>query len=218
MGLVDEASRYRAEFSIDKTPGTDELQEEGELVVLLHGGLAPLKYEKSITMTNPNTGRLLRVALPAYRARPRMLAHARVTIEEHSVLTEPVEDLSAIAIKTLDAKMPAIMARTLARMVTKDVLARETGNHGSTQGLLGLAVNVANTLTERADTRSWFTLPGQIQLARLALTPGEYVAKIELLGTEGQSLQTDERRVTLRKGEKTYISLHWVPPYPGVTP
>lgn len=218
MGLSEEASRYRDEFGIRSTLSAEALRERGELVFFLHAGLAPRKIEQSVTMTNPNTGRLLRLALPAYRPRPRTLSHARVTIDGQSELTQTVEDIDAIAVKTLDAKMPAITARALARMVAKDALARESGNHGGAQGLVGFAVNIANTLTERADTRSWFTLPGRIQLARIPLPPGEHVARIELVGTDGQTLRTDEKRISLRKGEKVYFSRHWVTSYPGVKP
>lgn len=216
MGLAEEASRYRDEFGIRSTPSIDDLLKGGELVFFLHAGLAPRKIEQSITMTNPKTGRLLRLALPAYRPRPRTLSHARIAIGETRVLTHIVEDIDAIAVKTLEAKMPAITARTLARMITKDVVARESGNHGGAQGLVGLAVNIANTLTERADTRSWFTLPARVHLARLAVPPGDHVVRIELVDTDGRTLQASELRVSLREGEKAYVSRHWVPSYSGV--
>jgi len=218
MGLSDEAGNYREEFGIQETPSTQDLQAQGELIFFLFGGLAPLKYEQSVTVTNPNTGRLLRLALPAYRARPRLLDHARITIDERSARTDSVEDIDRVAVKTLEARMPAITARALARMVAKDALARDAGDRGGAQGLVGVAVNIANTLTERADTRSWFTLPGQVQLARVVLPPGQYTARIDLVGSAGQVLHTDEMRVTLRKGEKTYVSRHWVPSYTGVRP
>jgi hypothetical protein len=66
-------------------------------------------------------------------------------------------------------------------------------------------------LTERADTRSWFTLPGEIHLARLPLPPGEYKLKIELHGRDERVLDSSEIKVTLRKGEKKYLSRHWIP-------
>jgi len=219
MGLSEEAGKYREEFGIRETTSTGELQAQGELIFFLHSGLAPLKYERSVTVTNPNTGRLLRLALPAYRSRPRLLDHARITIDDRSALSQAVEDIDRIAEGTLEARMPAITARALARMVAKDVLARNAGNRGgNAQDLLGVAVNIANTLTERADTRSWFTLPGQIQLARIALPPGQYTARVDLVGSTGQVFHTEDVRITLREGEKTYISRHWVPSDPGVRP
>jgi len=219
MGLSEEAAKYRDEFDIKETPSVEDLQARGELIFFLHSGLAPVKYEQSITVTNPNTGRLMRLALPAYRPRPRVIDHARITIDDRSTDTQSVEDIDRVAVRTLEARMPAITARAVARMVSKDVLARSAGNRGgNAQDLLGVAVNIANTLTERADTRSWFTLPRQIQLARVALPPGRYTARVDLVGSTGLVLHTENIRFSLREGEKTYISRHWVPSYLGVRP
>ena len=127
-----------------------------------------------------------------------------------------MEDIQAIAEKTLEAEMPLITARAVARMAAKDTFAAVASNSGSSgdQGgaaLLGLLVNVAAVATERADTRSWFTLPGDIYLARLPLPPGEHTLKLELHSRDGHLIDSSEIKVTVRKGEKTYISRHWIP-------
>ena len=99
--------------------------------------------------------------------------------------------------------------------MAKDTLAGAAassgGNNSSGAALLGLAVNLAGVFTERADTRSWFTLPGEIHLARLPLSPGEYKLKVELHGRDERVLDSSEIKVTLRKGEKKYLSRHWIP-------
>jgi hypothetical protein len=112
--------------------------------------------------------------------------------------------------------MPGITARAIARAVAKDTLAgaaAASGNNNNSSGaaLLGLAVNLAGVFTERADTRSWFTLPGEIHLARLALPPGEYKLKVELRGKDERVLDSNEIKIALRKGEKKYLSRHWIP-------
>jgi hypothetical protein len=66
-------------------------------------------------------------------------------------------------------------------------------------------------LTERADTRSWFTLPGEIHLARLSLPPGDYNVRVELRGHDQGVLDSREIKIALRKGEKKYVSRHWIP-------
>ena len=43
----------------------------------------------------------------------------------------------------------------------------------------------------RADTRSWLTLPANIQMARLALPPGDYDVTVELLGADDQVITTE---------------------------
>lgn len=213
MGLAEEARRYREEFKIDQTLSEAELLERGEVILTVHAGLAPLKRERSITAPNPATGRILRVAVPQYRSRAQPFAYARVSAVPASAKTSRVENIDAIAVKTLESEMPAITARAIARAAAKDTIAGAASGSGdnSSSALLGLAVNLAGVLTERADTRSWFTLPGEIHLARLALPPGEYKLKIELHGRDERVLDSSEIKVALRKGEKKYVSRHWIP-------
>jgi hypothetical protein len=216
MGIADEAKRYREEFKIDQTLSEADLQERGEIIFIVDAGLAPLKREKAITAPNPATGRIVRVAVPEYRARAHPFAYARLSADPESARTSLVENVEAIAMKTLDSEMPGIIARAIARAVAKDSLAgaaAASGNNNNSSGaaLLGLAVNLAGVLTERADTRSWFTLPGEIHLARFALPPGEYKVKIELHGKDERVLDSYEIKVALRKGEKKYLSRYWIP-------
>ncbi len=212
MGLAEEAKGYREQFKIDQTLSEAELLERGEIILTVHAGLAPLKRERAITAPNPATGRILRVAVPQYRSRVQPLAYARVSVDPASAKTARVENIDGIAVKTLESEMPLITARAIARAAAKDTLAGAAGSgDSSSSALLGLAVNLAGVLSERADTRSWFTLPGEIHLARLPLPPGEYKLKIELHGRDERVLDSSEIKVTLRKGEKKYLSRHWIP-------
>jgi hypothetical protein len=218
MGLSDEAKKYREEFKIKDTMSEAQLLENGEVILTLHAGLAPVKRERAMTLPNPATGRLLRIALPQYRSRAQPFVYASLSGDSSSAKTSRVENIEAIAVKTLDAEMPLITARAVARMAAKDTIAAaagagssNSGDAGAAAALFGLAVNVAGVLTERADTRSWFTLPGEIHLARLALPPGDYKLKLELYGHDDHVLDSGEINVTLRKGEKKYFSRHWIP-------
>ena len=216
MGMNDEAKKYREEFGIKDTMSEAALLELGEVILTVHAGLAPIKRERSTTVPNPATGRILRIALPQYRSRAQPLAYTRLSADAtRSAKTSRVENIDAIAEKTLDAEMPLITARAIARMAAKDTLAAAAGASGSNDSggaaLIGLLVNVAGVVTERADTRSWFTLPGEIHLARLALPPGDYTIKIELHGRDERVLDSGEIKVSLRRGDKKYFSRHWIP-------
>lgn len=205
QGLTQEAAKYQREFAVHTRGGGNG----AELIFLLHDGLAPIKRENAATIVSPQTGRLVRLSLPHYEPRGSIIRHARITVGEHTVTTELAEDITAIAIQDLEAKMPKITARALARAVVKDQTAREMGKRND---LLGLAMNVANVLTERADTRSWLTLPGRIHLAALTLKPGTYNVKVELLGADGTVVATrDYPDVAVSAGKKSYLSHHWVP-------
>ncbi|OGI47667.1 MAG: hypothetical protein A2151_03185 [Candidatus Muproteobacteria bacterium RBG_16_65_34] len=220
QGLRDELAKYRKEFAIDRWMSLEELGQGGELVFLLHNGLAPIKREHAVTVVNPNSGHLIRVSLPYYQTRAPAVTAARLNLGGSAATTEPAEDVQAMAVESLNAKMPVITARAVARAAVKQEVARKAGGRDNRDqqaslapALLSLTVEVAGLLTERADTRSWLTLPHDIQLVRLPLPPGEYTVNVELLGPHRQAIETRTLpRVTIRKGHKTFVSQHVVSP------
>jgi hypothetical protein len=221
MGLTGEMQQYRNEFRIERWMSADELAEQGELIFLLHNGLAPIRREHAVTVPDPASGHFVRIAVPYYETRPTPVDGARVTAGGTSVSAQVAEDIRAIALKDLETKMPAITARALARAVLKAQMAkaarenaRQQNQNNAGAAVAAMAVEIAGLVTERADTRSWLTLPSRIHLARLPLPPGTYTVKVDLLGDDGQIVSTQEyANMVIRRGAKTYLSPHWIPPY-----
>ncbi len=232
QGLNDEAAQYSKEFGIPIAARTDP--KEGELVFIFNNGLAPIKREKRSSMAAPppsaitsgtatTPGVFVTIALPYYESRPNNVASARISANQEQASTEPVENIDAIARASLDSHMGAIVARSLARAVVKAKVQeavdragqrRSNDNGGAGVALLGsIFVRVAAVATERADTRSWLTLPAEIQMARLHLPPGQYTIKVELLDAGGQIVATREYPgIKITAGHMTYLTEHWAPP------
>ena len=168
---------------------------------------------------DPASGHIVRIAVPYYETRPTPVNGARVTAGGASASAEVAEDIRAIALKDLETKMPAITARALARAVLKAQMAkaarenaRQQNQNNAGAAVAAMAVEIAGLVTERADTRSWLTLPSRIHLARLPLPPGTYTVKVDLLGDDGQIVSTQEyANMDIRRGAKTYLSPHWIP-------
>jgi len=223
LGLTQEMRQYESEFGIDHWMSAEELAQMGEVVFILNDGLAPILRERAATVFDPGSGHFVRIALPAYETRPTPVTGARVAAGAAVAPAELAEDIDAIAVKDLEARMPAITARALARAVLKAQMARaaqenarqQNNNSSAAAGAaVALAVEIAGLVTERADTRSWLTLPARIYLARLPLSPGTYTVKVDLLGEYGQIVTTQEYpNVVIRQGAKTYLSPHWVSPW-----
>jgi hypothetical protein len=118
--------------------------------------------------------------------------------------------------------MPAITARAVARAVVKAQMAKAARESARQQNqnssaaaaaVAGLALEIVGVVTERADTRSWLTLPSRVYLARLPLPPGTYTVKVDLQDDYGQIVATQEyANIAIRQGAKTYLSPHWIPP------
>ena len=211
VGLTNEYQQLQAQFGITLGEIANPVAERGEVVLLYNNGLAPIKREHSVNAIDPVSGRLIRVSLPYYQSRPELIAAARVTVDEHAATTQQVEAIDDIAQQTLNAYLPAITVRAVARAVLKYNMAREAGKQNDVAGLL---VNIMGVVTEQADTRSWLTLPSNIQMARLELPPGDYTLSIELLDALGQVQHTTTlSNVKVNPGKRRYISYHYVPHY-----
>jgi len=212
LGLKDELRQYREAFGIRQWPSLRDTQGQGEVVVIVSTGLAPSKREESSTVLAPEAGVMVRIALPRYEPHAQPVAGARLLVDGESQEAELVEDIDALAIKTLEAQMPLITARAIARAVVKYRAAKEVGEHN--QGL-GLLMNVAGMISEQADTRSWSTLPQRIYLARRLLPPGQHDLSLRLVGHDGRMLaQKRFPAVTVEAGRKVYLTWRWIPPIP----
>ncbi len=209
LGRKEEYRRYRQLF--DDVAEEVDGSETGEVIFLLHNGLAPMKREKSIMEMIPKSQQLVRVSLPYYLEEADHRAHrARVVVGEASAVSEPVEDVRAIAKATLAEHTPAIVARAVARAMAKHELSRKAKKENA---VAGMVTNLAGVLTEVADTRSWMSLPSEYQLARLRLPPGHYSATVEWLGPEDRLLaRHDAVSIEVKARQKTFLTDYWIPP------
>ncbi len=209
LEITNEFEKFKTEFAVADWDTVAKLNENGEFILLSLNGLTPVKRESSHLLPNPGTGRLLRVSLPYYESRPLQVDSVRVIADKQEQRTETVENIDAIARVTLEARMPEITARAIARMVVKDQAARAAGEQNDWAGIL---TNVFNVMTERADTRSWLTLPAEIQLTRFSMPPGTYQLTLEWLDGSGNTVTTKTiDAVALKAGEKKLLSFHWLP-------
>ena len=220
MGLSDELAKYKDEFGLDQRNKVDSPQ-WGEMIFVLSNGLAPIKRETAVPLIDPTTGILARIALPHYESRLNDVVSARITVSGKQVVTELMEDVDAVARQKLNSRMGAITARSLARAVAKITASkaaqqsalRQNSDDAATMGMLGaFAVQVTALATERADTRSWLTLPADLQLARMSLPAGTYGIRVELWGEGGQVIaSTEYPEVVISKSRKTFLTQHWIP-------
>ncbi len=210
VGLHEEAERYRGEFGLDG-PGASPLEGgRGEIVFLFHRGLAPVKREQILPYLDPSSGVVVTLALPRYEVRREVARRALVAAEGQRGETEVVEDIEAIALANHEALLPGITARAAARAVVKYAVARKARDENAAVGAL---LNLAAVLTERADTRSWLSLPSEIQMARLPLPPGRHRVSVDVLGAGNAVLCRREfAGVVVEEGRRTYLSYHWVAP------
>jgi len=204
-GMADELSRYRAEFGVtEASPGPPG--DEGEVIFLLHSGLAPLMRDALISAPTRD-GKLVTVSMPYYETRVPRVTGARVVSGTSVAVTALGEDVAAVAEETLEHDKPLILARAVARAALKLEASKKADKEDDA---LGMMVNIAGVVSERADTRSWSTLPGRIYLARLPLAAGRHQIHVELTGGIAGVAAARDYDVELAPGQKRFLSLHWV--------
>ncbi len=209
LGLTDEQQRYREEFGMSEdTPEPDQGAGSGdaEVIFLLHSGLAPVKHETGMVVPT-DQGRLVSIAMPYYLSRSPWVTRAELRTVDASARAELAEDIDAVAVAALEQQAPAILARAVARAVVKYQVSRAFDKENE---LAGLIANIAGVISERADTRSWSTLPNRIYAARLPLPAGEHLIGVELRDRSGRIESQHEYRMVLTPGDKRFISLHQV--------
>jgi uncharacterized protein len=196
-GRKDEHRKYLKEFRGTDWESMKSLKDKAELVVFVHHGAVSLMQEHMVFNYSPELQYQVQIAVPYYLPRSDFVPQTGVVLGGAMYQAELLQDVDALARKDLESRMAGITLRAVARMVLKKKMSKEAAKE---DGFAGFVVNMAGIFTERADTRSWITLPQSIHLLRLSLPPGE-----QSVGFGG--LQTD-RVVPLTAGGVSVLSLH----------
>lgn len=209
QGLTEEYDKFVKAFDITTWRDFSDWQEFGEVVLLLHNGLAPEKYSNVARFPILHSGQLVSVALPAYARRPNPVQRVSLKINDETILAQPVENIEGIAIQSLDDRLPGLTAKAIARATLKYNVTKQAHQQGG--DVAGLIFNIAGALSETADTRTWFTLPAQIYMARSAVSPGVHNVTLRLIGRNGEVLdRRDFGQIVVRKGKKTFLEHYYI--------
>ena len=191
-------------------------------LVLLNRGLShPVgRHDRAVdTVLYGLSGRVVRVALPRLVPQKTHVPFETMTLtdaqgQSHTVRSEMAQNVTALAEKSLNDRMPAITAKALARAATKFSIA-EGAVAGAKMAagrdaapLVGLLVDlIAKGLavaSEEADKRSWQTLPDEIHVARAWVAPGRYQISIQPSG-QGSVTGRTEESFDLSPGQTVFL-------------
>ncbi|MCZ6581181.1 MAG: hypothetical protein O6840_06090, partial [Nitrospirae bacterium] len=166
-------------------------------------------------------GEIVRVALPHLVPQKSDVAYETVRImgEDTSVheQTELVHDLTAMAKKNLDDRLPGLIVRAVARAAVKMAVAEGLGRGAGAaadENARSIVRKIVSTLvrilalgSEEADKRSWRTLPDEIHIAKIPVPPGSYTVTLQPVGRDGRNLgEVFENHLTLLPGETRFIT------------
>ena len=198
----DELARWEERFGPDS-----ERPEDAASIVLIGGvGLAPVKQE--ITLPIPTPDGLLQWSVPSFVARPQPVTGLVLREVESgaAVRASVLERAGEVARANLEDRIAWLAAKSAVRAVIK----RELTQHLEREfDLLGrIAGDVFTFVTERADLRSWLTLPDSWHAARLFVAPGTHTLTLEADGGPTRELGCFE----LAPGETMFVFARTVGP------
>lgn len=181
----------------------------GKIVLIHLNGKAPVKIENKFTV-NTSTGPIS-VAFPAYSTIPPTCQYSKLivksnaaTVEQNAVL---FEDINSIAVKDLADRKVRITAKAIARAVAKQAIIQASAKEiekqqGAMAGLIAKIIgNIIASATEKADTRGWRTLPGEIYIARAFVPAGDYQIMVEHCNGGQETLDS----ISIKSGETKFV-------------
>lgn len=163
-----------------------------EIVVVFERGRMPQKVAHELRYsTNRSIGKF---SVPGFGMPAFAAASVSVKVGQDAVgTTTLIENILAVGKTNLDDRIGWVTAKAIARSVAKTIVIDGVSEaaeekHGRWAGILvGITGTLLNEYTERADLRSWLTLPTEIQVLRAAVAPGEHRV-ILTGGNAGQQL------------------------------
>lgn len=158
-------------------------------------------------------GSAVTLSYPVLTPQPFSVASSFVEADGQTYVTQKVADFAGAAKMDLDEKLPGIWFRTATRAVAKQVAAaqarqaaRSAANDDTVGDLAGMFVSALGAALEKADTRQWFTLPAEVRMTRLFLTPK--TQDIKLLFRDGYGNIIGEHvfeNVPVARGGRIYL-------------
>lgn len=120
-------------------------------------------------------------------------------------------DVAADARSDFDGSRGTMIARTMLRAASKvalssaakDVVEKEDEVAGQVVGVL---TNLGTALTERADTRCWHLLPGEVSMLRLQLPAGAHDLTLELDDATGSARSVSLGSVDVVPGGTAFVT------------
>ncbi|MFM5140298.1 COG3014 family protein [Aeromonas rivipollensis] len=177
-------------------------KDQGQLVVLFEDGLIPARREIFLPLpisTSSGDFRTFTVAVPYYDNRASDTGPLTVSVGKQAGRTSSLVRLESLAAKDLQERLPGMLTRQALRLVAKEQLRRSAAKEGGDMG--NILVGIFNTLSERADTRSWLTLPAEASSWQGMVPTGE----VQLQLGAGSAMRT--LPLTVHAGRTTLV---WV--------
>ena len=202
LGMDNDILNFKEHLAPSITKAQKVIPQSGQLVIISEHGIINNKQEVSFNLpvfTHNNNMRFYSVALPRYSNNLRHYSGLSINYQGKQYQSQEIVRLQSLAAKQLQDTMPAIVTRQIIRLIAKEKLRQKISNQGGDIG--NILASLYNIVSEKADTRSWSTLPDSIHILRLNLTSGQHTLKLNIAG-ENRTITVD-----INQNRQTLITL-----------
>jgi hypothetical protein len=204
LHMPDDISLFRNSFAETITKHSD-IKNQGQVVFIIENGIVGAKQQSSLSLpiyTSRNDMRFYNLALPSYQNLLIDYSPLTLTYQGKNYQAEEIVRLQSLAAKQLQDQLPIIVTRQVARIFAKEEFRQKLTEKGGDMG--NLFANLYNIATEKADTRSWSTLPDSIDILRLNLSAGTHTLNMHINGVNQQI------QVSINQNKQTLVVLNTI--------
>jgi hypothetical protein len=198
LGMQDDLVNFQQRFGEYQSPN---VAGQGQVVVIFEQDIVNSKEDVSLNLPIDRSHKeikFLSFSLPVYRdALPQ---HNVLTVSNAGKVYESNEivRIQSLAAKNLQDQLPALLTRQVIRVIAKEKMRQKLSREGGDIG--NILASIYNIASERADTRSWSTLPDEVDIVRMNVPAGKQLLQVQVRGQQ-QSIEVDVQpnRITLVK-------------------
>lgn len=196
-----------------------QIKEPESFNVLITGfaGRAPIKRQNDVRTYLSSEDLYLKFSLPSLHLYNSRVHSVRAVIDD--TLKTPVhliEEMDIVAREVYKVKEPIIYARAFARSLVKAVgtnsISKAIEDENEDLGILAnIFGKIGQEVSEKADLRSWQTMPGKAYVNVVKLEPGTHHIKMEYLDRSGRLLFSGEKNIQISTADELELfeTLYW---------
>lgn len=173
----------------------------GQVIFIVENGIVEAKQEIAVNLpiyTRHGNMRFYSIALPSYQNYLTEYAPISINYQGKHYKSEEIVRLQSLAAKQLKDQLPEKITRQIVRLIAKEELRQQLARNNGELG--SIFASIYNMATEKADTRSWSTLPDSIHILRMSLPTGEQQLTLNINGQHRQvDMSIQANKITLVK-------------------
>lgn len=187
------------------------------VLVTAFSGRSPQKIQIDTRLYFGEIDTYLKFSLPQLRLYDSQVARISVSVDNETPITMYLlENMDLVAREVYKIKEPIIYARTLVRASLKALATNQSSKNVSKKNeSLGEVLNflgkVAQEVTEKADLRSWQTMPGKVHATVLKVPPGKHKIKVQYFSRSGTLLHSNTQVLHINENNNLDLveSIFW---------